>query len=60
MTILTYVALFGSLFALAIGIATILGEGGWAFDLRRRRARRRRNRAGGRRGDDWMHLVEHS
>ena len=55
MTILTYIALIGLLFALALGIATILGESGYRFDFAAGfRARRRNGRAGGRRAEDGL------
>ena len=55
MTILTTIALIGSLFALALGVATVLGEQGYRFELRRRLRGRRRDgdRVGGRRDGDW-------
>lgn len=58
MTLLTYIALTGSLIALAIGFTTILGENGYRFDLRRRRERRRAARAGGRRENDLARAAK--
>jgi hypothetical protein len=52
MTILTHIALIGSLIALALGFVVMLGERGYGFDLRRNRARRSTRRAGGRRAAD--------
>ncbi len=54
MSIMSILALTGSIIALGIGATTILGEGGYAFDLRRKRDRRRdAHRQGGRRVKDW-------
>jgi hypothetical protein len=52
MTLLTYIALVGSLLALALGFITVLGERGYGFDLRRGRGRRSKQRRGGRRSND--------
>ena len=49
---MTAFALIGSLSALAIGFASVLGEGGYSFDLRRKNRRKDSNRVGGRRFDD--------
>lgn len=53
MTTLTLIALFGSLFAVGIGFATIVGEAGYGFDLRKKNRRTAKDgRAGGRRAED--------
>ena len=53
MSFMTLVALIGSFIALAVGFASILGETGYGFDLRRKSSRRKDGaRAGGRRSDD--------
>jgi hypothetical protein len=49
---MTFIALIGSILALALGLITLLGERGYAFDLRRNRDRRSKRRAGGRRATD--------
>lgn len=51
---LSIFALIAAAFSLVIGFATILGESGYSFDLRRRRSRRRAKdgRIGGRREED--------
>jgi hypothetical protein len=58
MSFMTIAALTGSLLALAIGVASIIGEGGYSFDLRRRNGRRKdSNRLGGRRENDGATSV---
>ncbi len=53
MTAMTIVALVGSLFAVGIGFATIVGEGGYSFDMRKKNRRTSKDgRLGGRRADD--------
>lgn len=53
---LSIIALIAAAFSLVIGFATILGEAGYSFDLRRRRSRRRSRdgRIGGRREEDRL------
>lgn len=60
MSPLTIIALVAAMFSLAIGFATVLGEAGYSFDLRRRRSRRRGRdgRAGGRRSDDRLGTAD--
>ncbi len=53
MTAMTIVALVGALFAVGIGFATIVGESGYEFDLRKKSRRQARDgRKGGRRKGD--------
>ena len=52
MTLITYIALLGVLFALGLGVLTLIGAKGYSFDLRRRPRRRHGKRLGGRRSDD--------
>lgn len=53
MTAMTIVALVGSLFAVGIGFATIVGEGGYSFDMRKKNRRAAKDgRLGGRRAED--------
>jgi hypothetical protein len=53
MTAMTIVALVGSLFAVGIGFATIVGEGGYSFDMRKKNRRTAKDgRVGGRRAED--------
>jgi len=60
MSALTIIALVAAMFSLAIGFATVLGESGYAFDLRRRRSRRRGRdgRQGGRRTEDRLEAAK--
>lgn len=60
MNALSIFALIAALFSLVIGFATILGEAGYGFDLRKRRARRRGRdgRLGGRREDDRLSAAK--
>lgn len=53
MTLLTVISGVGSMFALALGAATLLGERGYTFDLRRTQ-RRSATRRGGRRQADLV------
>lgn len=57
MTLLTTIAITGSIVGLGLGFVTLFGERGYRFDLRRRRARRRNDRAGGRRAADWARAA---
>lgn len=53
MTAMTIVALVGALFAVGIGFATIVGEEGYRFDLRKKGRRKNKDgRHGGRRAED--------
>jgi hypothetical protein len=53
MTAMTIVALVGALFAVGIGFATIVGEEGYRFDLRKKGRRQSKDgRHGGRRAED--------
>ena len=53
MTAMTIVALVGALFAVGIGFATIVGEEGYKFDLRKQGRRKTKDgRNGGRRAED--------
>lgn len=53
MTAMTIVALVGALFAVGIGFASIVGESGYEFDLRKKSRRNGKDgRAGGRRAED--------
>ncbi len=52
MTALTYIALTGCLFVLAMGGATMVAGKGYSFDLRRKSRRGAPVRADGRRSED--------
>ncbi len=56
MSIMTIVALIASIVALTIGTASIVGETGYRFDLRRKRRRKDGDRLGGRREADRAQL----